>query len=80
MNQRFDETGSVEDLARSGRPASVLTEDKLEEIKEMVTTSPNLPVREVSAQGGVSIGSYHTAMTKLHFKAALPSNSDRRPE
>ena len=44
VNQRFDETGSVEDLARSGRPASALTEDKLEEIKEMVTTSPNLSI------------------------------------
>ena len=39
-------------------------EDKLE---EMVTTSPNLSDREGSAQGGVSIGSYHTAMTFLHF-------------
>ena len=74
VNQRFDETGSVEDLvARSGRPSSALTEDKLEEIKEMVTTSPNLSVREGSAQSVVSIGSYHTAMTKLHFKSYHPT-------
>ena len=68
VNKNFDKTGSVEGLARSGRSASALTENKLEEIKEMVTTSPNLSVREGSAQTDVSIGSCHTAMTKLHFK------------
>ena len=88
MNQRFGETGSVEDLARSGRPASAFMEDKLEEIKEMVTTSPNLSAGEDSAQAAVSIGSYHTAMTKLHLKPYHPTligalnedNCDRRSQ
>ena len=69
VNQKFDETGSVEALVRSGRLVSALTEDKLEEIKETVTTSLNLSVPEGSAQADVSIGSYHTVMTKLHFKS-----------
>ena len=28
-NQRFNKTGSVEDLPRTGRPATVLTEEKI---------------------------------------------------
>ena len=73
VNQRFDETESVEDLVCRGRLASALTEDKLEEIKEIVTTSPNLLVREDSAQAGISIGSYHTPTIKLHFKPYHPT-------
>ena len=64
---QFEETGSVEELAHSVQPSSALTEHKLEEIKEMVTTNPNLSVPEGSSQDGVSIGSYHTTMTKPHF-------------
>ena len=73
VNQRFDETRSVEDLALSGRQKCALTEYKLKEIKEKVTTSPNLSVQEGSAQAGVSIGSYHPATTKLHFKPCHPT-------
>ena len=29
VNQRFNKTGSVEDLPRTGRPATVLTEEKI---------------------------------------------------
>ena len=29
VNQRFNKTGSVEDLPRTGRPATVLTEERI---------------------------------------------------
>ena len=29
VNQRFNKTGSVEDLARTGRPATVLIEERI---------------------------------------------------
>jgi hypothetical protein len=70
VNQRFEETGSVEDLQRSGRPVTILTEDKLE---EMVTSSPNLSVRQGSAQACISKTSYHVAMNKPHLKPYHPS-------
>ncbi|CAF2008707.1 unnamed protein product [Rotaria magnacalcarata] len=73
VNQRFEETGSVEDLQRSGRPVTTLTADKLEEIEEMVTTSPNLSVRQGSVQAGISKSSYHDAMNILHLKPYHPS-------
>jgi hypothetical protein len=73
VNQRFDETGSVEDLHRSGRPTTILTEEKLEEIQEMVTTNPNLSVRQGSAQAGIRKSSYHAAMTTLHLKPYHPT-------
>jgi hypothetical protein len=68
VNQRFEETGSVEDLQRSGRPVTTLTEDKLKEIEEMVTSHSNLSVRQGSAQAGISKTSYHVAMNILHLK------------
>jgi hypothetical protein len=49
VNRRFEETGSVEDLQRSSRPVTTLTEDKLEGIEEMVTRNPKLSVRQGSA-------------------------------
>ena len=73
VNQRFVQTGSVEDLACSGRLPSALTEDKVEEIKEMITVSTNISVREGSAQARVSVNRYHTAMAKLHFKLYHPT-------
>jgi len=68
VNQRFEETGSIEDLQRSSQPVTTLTEDKLEGIEEMVTRNPNLSVRQGSAQAGISKTSYHVAMNKLHLK------------
>ena len=44
VNRKFDETGAAEDLPRSGPPSSVLCEEKLEEIEELVIKSPRLSV------------------------------------
>ena len=49
VNQRFNKTGSVEDLPCTGRPATALTE-KLEEIQDMVDTNPRLSIRQDSIE------------------------------
>ena len=52
VNQRFNKTGSVEDLPRTDRPATTLTE---ETIKDMVDINPRLSIRQGSIQAEVDI-------------------------
>ena len=52
VNQRFNKTGSVEDLARTGRPATVLTEEK---IWDIVDPNPRLSTRQGSFQAEVDL-------------------------
>jgi hypothetical protein len=68
VNRKFDETGTIEDLPRSGRPSNIFSEEKLEEIEEMVINSPRLTIRQGSAQAGISKSSYQVVMEQLHFK------------
>ena len=72
VNKKFDENGIVEDLPRSGRP-TVLSEEKLEEIEEMVTTNPQVSIRLGAGQAGIGTTSYYLAMKQLHFKPYRPT-------
>ena len=73
VNRRFNKTGSVEDLTRTDRPATVLTEEKLE---EMVDTNPRLSIRQDSIFKHKSISCCYA---EIAIKT-LSSNSDHRPE
>ena len=73
LNKKFDETGAVEDLPRSGPPSSVLSDEKLEEIEKLVIRSPRLSVRQGAAQVGLSKTTYHRAMESLNFKPYRPT-------
>ena len=65
VNQRFNETGSVANLPPTGRPAIVLTEEKLEEIQHMVYSNRRLSIRQDCAQAGINKSRYHSAIQKL---------------
>ena len=52
VNQRFNKTGSVQDLPHIDRPATVLTEEK---IYDIVNTSARLSIRQASIQEQVDI-------------------------
>ena len=54
VNQRFNKTGSVEDLPCTGRPAIVLAEEKLEVIRDMVDTHPRLSIRQGPIPAGIA--------------------------
>lgn len=73
VNRKFDENGVVEDLPRSGPPLSVLSEEKLEEIEELVINNPRLSVREGAARAEISKSTYQRAMKKLNFKPYRPT-------
>ena len=57
VSQRFNKTGSVEDLPHAGLPVTVLTE-KLQEIQDMVDTNPRVDralFKPVFAQGDIML-------------------------
>lgn len=51
--QKFLETGSVEDLSRSGKP-STITENKVEEVEEILENEPVNSVRSLARQATIS--------------------------
>jgi hypothetical protein len=75
INRKFDENGTVEGLPHSDRRSVILSEEKLDEIEEMVTSTPQLSIRQGAAQVGISKSSYQLAMKQLHFKPYHPALS-----
>lgn len=66
------ENGSREDLPRSGRP-TILSEEKLKEIEEIVIGNLQLSIRQGAVQAGISKTRYQAAMKQLHFKPYRPT-------
>lgn len=60
---KFRSTDSVPDAPRSGRP-SVLSEDKLLDISDKMSTSANKSVRKLAQEIDVSAVTAHTAVRK----------------
>jgi hypothetical protein len=56
----FRDTGSVQDRNRSGRP-SMLSDDSLDDIRQILLLSPLKSLRKLSPQSGLSYGSVHKA-------------------
>ena len=54
--QKFLETGSVGDRAHTGRP-STITEDKVQEIQQILDNKPANSVRSVAREANVQISS-----------------------
>lgn len=65
---RFRECGSVADRKRTGRPA-ILTDAKLEEVRDVMLQSPSKSLRRLSTHSQISYGSAQKAMKKLHLRA-----------
>jgi transposase len=61
---RFKETGNVNDKARSGRPKTSLSEDKIIDVLAMFTRSPVKSVRKGAAEAGISKSSVYQILKK----------------
>ena len=59
LYNKFKETGSVHDLEWSGPPPSVLTEEKAEEVRNLLAATPYTSIRRGAAQIGISKSSYN---------------------
>ena len=76
--ESFNETGTVEDRQRSGRP-SVITEEKVEEVSNFCEAEPRSSVRTIAAACSIPKTTVHRIMTenlslkpyKMHFVQQL---------
>ena len=67
LRDKFDETGSVADATRSGRP-SVCTEQNLATVAEAYGRSPKKSLRRARAEIGIKRTSLHKILTKLQMR------------
>lgn len=72
LYNKFKETGSVHDLERSGPPPSVVTEEKAEEVRNLLAATPYTSIRRGAAQIGISKSSYNRILNKLDFHKYRP--------
>ena len=60
---KFHETGSVQDAPKTGRP-TILTDNKLDEISDIMLRSPTKSMRKLAQETGISARTAHKAVTK----------------
>jgi len=70
--RKFDETGSVEDEPRSGRPRSVSTDENKERVRAAFEESPATSLRRASLDLNVSKSSLQRMLKELGFKPYRP--------
>jgi hypothetical protein len=54
LNKRFEQTGTVADLTRNGRPRSVMSEENLQIVVQALIWSHSKSVRRTSRELGIS--------------------------
>ena len=70
--RKFDETGSVEDEPRSGRPRSVSTDENKERVRGAFEESPATSLRRASLDLNLSKSSLQRMMKELGLKPHRP--------
>uniref|UniRef100_A0A1B6GN10 DUF4817 domain-containing protein n=1 Tax=Cuerna arida TaxID=1464854 RepID=A0A1B6GN10_9HEMI len=87
LNARFEETGSVAELSRSGRPVSVTTEENLNVVAQCFVQSPTKSQRKAYKEYGLPRTSLQRMQKTLKLKAyrltllqGLNEDPDRRLE
>lgn len=70
--KKFDETGSVQDEPRSGRPRSVSTDENLERIRAAFQHSPETSTRRASLELNLARTSLRRMMKELGLKPYRP--------
>jgi len=70
--QQFQQTGSVEDLPRSGRPATSTTPERFEQVQKFIAEDPSTSVSCGAAALGLQRTSYHCLLVKLDLKSYRP--------
>ncbi|CAF1537495.1 unnamed protein product, partial [Didymodactylos carnosus] len=61
---KFSETGSIYDQERSGRPSSA-TDEKFEEIVEVLSDNPTISVRNIARKVNISKSVVHRTMREM---------------
>lgn len=64
---KFQQTGSVHDRKKSGRPATSVSEDNSIDIMAQVQLNPHSTTRSLARDAGISKGSVSAIMKKIRF-------------
>ena len=72
LAKKFQETGSVEDAVRSGRPVSVCTENNADLVLETFTQDPQTSQRRASNELGIARSSLRRIMKHFKLKPYRP--------
>jgi transposase len=72
LNKKFQETGSVEDAPRTGRPATVVTEDNMHLVAAAFVEAPNQSARRTSLQLDISDRSLRRMLSKMKYHCYRP--------
>lgn len=72
LSEKFDETGSVDDLPRSGRPKSVTKEENIQIVSENFRVTPQTSQRRASHELDISRSSLQRIMKDLKLKPYKP--------
>ena len=68
LNKKFEQTGSVVDLPRSGRPKSVTNKRNLQAVADAMGVNPKKSMRTVSKEIGISKSSMLRIIKELNLK------------
>ena len=87
IRDKFEETGSVTDTPRSGRP-TMCTKRNVDTVSEAYARSPQKPLRRGSAEMGIKRTYLRKILTELNMKSYIPrlihglleDDSDRRSQ
>ena len=69
---KFDDTGSVENSFRSGRPTTVRTEENMQIVSETFARNPRISQRRASLELGLSRSSLQRLMQDLNLRPYKP--------
>ncbi|CAF3596105.1 unnamed protein product [Rotaria sp. Silwood1] len=72
LARKFDDTGSVEDAPRRGRPATIRTEENMQRVSETFLLNPRTSQRRASLDLGISRRSLDRLMRDLNLKPYKP--------
>ena len=87
IRDKFEETGSVTDAPRSGRP-TMCTNENVDTVSEAYARSPQKSLRRGNAEMGIKRTSLRKILTELNMKPYIPrliqglleDDPDRRPQ
>ena len=73
LAKKFNETGSIHNIKGSGRSRSVVTEQAISSVTELLKNSNNLSITQGAEATGMSKSSYYRAVIEAGFHAYRPT-------
>jgi transposase len=70
---KLNETGSVAERVRSGRPRSAVTAEKIQQVSDLLEARPYTSIRTGMREVEMSLSSYYSAVQESGFHSFKPT-------